>query len=281
VRFVSKQPREGINVSATHPLADAGILIAGLGIAIFLITLALVFFVELAVKLISPKAEIALFESWQAEGLLVDRVEDDRQAQLQSLLDRLREHAPPSDYDIRLAVGASDDANALALPGGRIVVTRGLLDQVESENELALVLGHELGHFHHRDHLRGLGRGVLLGVLLTILTGGDVAGLGSSVADLTVRSFGREQESQADEFGLRLVYAEYGHTAEAYRLFERWEQDQAPSDAVSAYLSTHPMPGNRVRAMQDFVTDQGWRANGRVTALPWSVGRETLMPEPD
>jgi len=240
VRFVSKQPREGINVSATHPLADAGILIAGLGIAIFLITLALVFFVELAVKLISPKAEIALFESWQAEGLLVDRVEDDRQAQLQSLL-----------------------------------------DQVESENELALVLGHELGHFHHRDHLRGLGRGVLLGVLLTILTGGDVAGLGSSVADLTVRSFGREQESQADEFGLRLVYAEYGHTAEAYRLFERWEQDQAPSDAVSAYLSTHPMPGNRVRAMQDFVTDQGWRANGRVTALPWSVGRETLMPEPD
>ena len=45
--------------------------------------------------------------------------------------------------------------NAVALPGGNIVVFAGLLKEIKSENELAMILGHELGHFAHRDHLRG------------------------------------------------------------------------------------------------------------------------------
>ena len=269
MRFVPKAPREGINVSPTHPLADAGILILGVGLVIFFLTLLLVFFVEIAVKVISPKAEVALFENWQPELWVAEDTVDHRQAELQALLDRLRQHAPESGYDFRLSVSSSAQANAMALPGGRIVVTQGLLDQVESENELALVLGHELGHFHNRDHLRGLGRGVLLSVLLAFLTGGDVAGIGSSVADLTVRSFGREQETDADEFGLHLVHKVYGHTAQASRLFERWDEQRAADDAVTPYLSTHPSPSHRIDDMHAYAETQGWRTHGPITPLSW------------
>ena len=130
----------------------------------------------------------------------------------------------------------------MALPGGLIVVTQGLLDQVESENELAFVLGHELGHFRNRDHLRALGRGVVISLFFAVVTGNDVAGLGIKATDLTLRGFSREQETRADEFGLAIVHAEYGHVNQASRLFERWDEENGaapclrdvPFDAPSA-----------------------------------------------
>ena len=50
------------------------------------------------------------------------------------------------------------------------MVSTGLLEQTASENELAFVVGHEIGHFRNRDHLRGLGRGVAFGLVLAALS---------------------------------------------------------------------------------------------------------------
>ncbi len=157
----------------------------------------------------------------------------------------------------------------MALPGGLIIVTRGLLDDVDSENELAFVLGHELGHYRNRDHLRALGRGLVLALFFRVITGNDVAGIGINVADITVRSFSRKQESQADEFGLAIVNAEYGHVEEAWRLFQRWESEGASIDDGIRYLSTHPRPGDRVLRMQELADREGWSRQGAVTDLPW------------
>ena len=157
----------------------------------------------------------------------------------------------------------------MALPGGLIIVTQGLLDQVESENELAFVLGHELGHYRNRDHMRALGRAVVLSIFFTVATGSDVSGLGLRISDLALRSFSRKQESSADEFGLAVVYAEYGHVNEAWRLFERWEDgDDSLLDVVS-YLSTHPQPDDRIEDLEDIASREGWPEEGDVTALRW------------
>jgi Zn-dependent protease with chaperone function len=150
-----------------------------------------------------------------------------------------------------------------------IIVTLGLLDEVESENELAFVLGHELGHFKNRDHLRALGRGAVLSVFFAVVTGNDVAGIGIKAADVTLRGFGRKQETAADEFGMRIVNAEFGHVSESWRLFERWNIEDNSYTNLITYLATHPETGHRIVDMKHYAEKMGWRMDGEVTPLRW------------
>ena len=84
---------------------------------------------------------MALFEDWLPEDLVTVSPNDNRLGQTQLLVDRLAFHWGDAPYQFRVEIDDSDVANAMALPGGLIVVTEGLLDQVESENELAFVSG--------------------------------------------------------------------------------------------------------------------------------------------
>ncbi len=269
MRFVAKRPAEGINVSDTHPLVEAGTLVVGLTAIFIVIALALVFMIEVALYFVSAEDETNLFDGWLPEDLVTVSHTDDRLRETQLLVDRLAVHYADSPYQFRVEIDDSDLANAMALPGGLIIVTEGLLDQVESENELAFVIGHEMGHFKNRDHLRALGRGVVFSIFFAAITGNDVAGIGVKTADVTLRGFSRNQETKADEFGLAVVNAEYGHVNEAWRLFQRWAiSDNSFADIV-AYLSTHPESGARVDDMIAYAENKGWSLDGDVTPLSW------------
>jgi len=269
VKFIPKKPREGINVSDEHPLVEAGTLIVGLTAIFVAIALLLVFVIEIALYFVPAKTEANLFSGWMPEDLVTVSPADERLNQTQLLVNRLAAHWAEAPYEFRLEIDDSDIANAMALPGGLIIVTQGLLDQVESENELAFVLGHELGHFRNRDHLRALGRGVVISLFFAVITGNDVAGLGIKATDITLRGFSREQESKADEFGLAVVRSEYGHVNQASRLFERWASETDNGLAITAYLSTHPQPGDRVENLRFIAVRDGWRTDGQVTPLSW------------
>jgi Zn-dependent protease with chaperone function len=84
------------------------------------------------------------------------------------MLDGLAEDIPfnessrQQDMQYKIHIIPDPRINAMALPGGNIVVFSALIKETGSENELAFVLAHELGHFANRDHLRGLGRRLLL-----------------------------------------------------------------------------------------------------------------------
>ena len=269
MKFTPKKPREGINVSDTHPLVEAGTLVVGLTAIFVVIALALIFMIEVALYFVPVEKEAEFFEDWLPEDLVTVSPGDERLHQAQLLVDRLAFHWGDAPYEFRVEIDDSDVANAMALPGGLIIVTQGLLDQVESENELAFVLGHELGHFKNRDHLRALGRGVVLSLFFSVATGSDVSGLGIKVTDLALRGFSREQESEADEFGLALVYTHYGHVDEAWRLFERWDDvDESFLDMVS-YLSTHPGADDRIQDLAEQAVREGWPVEGTVTKLRW------------
>lgn len=271
MRYVAKQPREGINVSDVHPLVEAGTLIVGLTAIFVIIALALIFIIEVALYFVPAETEADLFSNWLPEDLVTVSPADERLSQTQRLVDRLASHWPEAPYGFRVEIDDSEVANAMALPGGLIIVTQGLLDEVESENELAFVLGHELGHFKNRDHLRALGRGIVISLFFAVITDNDVAGLGIKAADITLRGFSREQESEADEFGLAVVHSEYGHVSESWRLFERWDAANEDARVIATYLSTHPQPGDRVDRLR-FVADRdGWRVDGQITPLNWET----------
>lgn len=268
MRFIARKPREGINVSDTHPLEEAGILIVALTALFAMIALALIFLVEIVLVFVSPESEARLFSSWTPDDLIAIESDDGRLQETRALLDRLAAQLADSQYDYRLEISRSDLPNAMAFPGGLVIVTSALLDSAETENELAFVLAHELGHFHNRDHLRMLGRGLVLGIFFSaVLSGDGGGGLGVTIADLTSLGFSREQESGADEFGLQLVFGEYGHVADSWRFFERLDDDGSLQYELLSYVSTHPSPDNRIQEIKDFAKAQGWPLSGPTKRL--------------
>ncbi|MEB3231435.1 MAG: M48 family metallopeptidase, partial [Leptolyngbyaceae bacterium] len=138
------------------------------------------------------------------------------QESLNGLLDRLESHLSDDLHagrDYQVLYIPEDTVNAIAIPGDRIIIYQGLLDEMESENELMMVLGHELGHFANRDHLRGLSRQLTVRLLLATFLGdaGSIGAIASSGASMVASAqFSQQQEYQADEIGLRLLDQEYG-----------------------------------------------------------------------
>jgi Zn-dependent protease with chaperone function len=198
------------------------------------------------------------------------RADDPRGDAVRDLLVWLERQWTDSPYRLRIEVGDSSELNAMALPGGLIVVTQGLLDSVESENELAFVIAHELGHFQQRDHLRILGRGAVMGILFGVLSSNSsAAGFGLSVADVTARGFSRKQEAKADEVGLELVYGLYGHVGESTRFFDRMIEADDGSPFLIHYLSTHPATAERIDDLSDTANQQRWPQSGELTELAW------------
>lgn len=143
------------------------------------------------------------------------------QSTLNELLNRLEINLPPEQQqnrDYQVLYIPEDTVNALALPGDRIIIYSGLLKQAQSENELMMVLGHELGHFANRDHLRSLGRSVLMQIAIAYFLGdtGWIQSIAASgIAAISNAQYSQLQESKADEVGLTLLQKTYGHVAGA------------------------------------------------------------------
>jgi Zn-dependent protease with chaperone function len=185
------------------------------------------------------------------------------QTNLNQLLDQVEIKLPAEvkdnrDYQILYIPEAT--VNALAIPGDKIVIYQGLLEQIDSENELVMILGHELGHFANRDHLRGLGNALLIKILLSSLLG-DLGGLQSAVDFTNIianAQFSQKQEMQADEFALKLLYKYYGHVAGATDFFEKLSQE---NKLEVAFLSTHPNPQERVKKIQELIIKENYPLN--------------------
>jgi Zn-dependent protease with chaperone function len=189
---------------------------------------------------------------------------------LNQLLDRLETQLPEKvkkDRDYQVLYIPEATVNALAIPGDRVIIYQGLLAKMHSENELMMVLGHELGHFAHRDHLRSLGRGLLLQIVFSTVLG-DVGSLGSilvSGAETVSRSrFSQSQETQADELGLELLNKTYGQVVGATDFFEELSQEQG---ANFDFLTTHPAPAKRVKHIKKLIREHDYIL-GEPTALP-------------
>lgn len=181
---------------------------------------------------------------------------------LNELLDKLEAQLPPQqrqNRDYQVLYIPEDTVNALAIPGDRIIIYAGLVKQAQSENELMMVLGHELGHFANRDHLRSLGRAVVVQIAIAYFVG-DVGWIqstaASGIAALSNAQYSQSQESQADEVGLTLLQQTYGHVAGATDFFAKMSQKQALD---IDFLATHPAPGRRVKELQQLIKQRNYK----------------------
>ncbi|WP_449416287.1 M48 family metallopeptidase [Phormidium nigroviride] len=186
---------------------------------------------------------------------------------LNQLLDRLetkltKEQAEGRNY--RVLYVSQQTVNALAIPGDIVIIYSGLVAEAKSENELMMVLGHELGHFAHRDHLRSLGRSLLVQVILAYFFG-DLNSLQSAISTVSTAQFSQNQERQADEFGLSLLQATYNHVGGATDFFERMSEKQGGD--IIPFLATHPNPRDRVAELKRLIEKRQYKI-GEKLPLP-------------
>lgn len=167
---------------------------------------------------------------------------------LDALAERLAQAADGGEtaYDLRIA--NIDMVNAFAMPGGRIVLMRGLVEGAENAEEIAGVIAHEMGHVIERHPIEGFARAMGAQLLLTILApGGDTAlGLGG---DALLLSYGRDAEREADDWAARILAAAAIDARPLGAFFDRLGDggDGDDDDSLAVFLSTHPAPVARAR----------------------------------
>jgi predicted Zn-dependent protease len=173
---------------------------------------------------------------------------------------RVAAGSPRQDVAYTFDVVGMPEPNAFALPGGHVYVTRGLLVLLVSEDELAGVLGHEIGHVAARHSVQQMSRAAPIGILTGIgalATGivspflGDViGGVGATANALVLAPYGRDQEREADRVGAELAAkAGYDPAALASSLHTLEREDKlSNADAASrgSFFATHPPLPERV-----------------------------------
>lgn len=222
--------------------------------------------------------------SWQQELELGARADQDIVAQmglyddpkLQAYVDgvaqRVLEHSDfrnadtPEIYrdtDFTFRVIDSPVVNAFALPGGYVYVTRGLLAHLNNESQLAVVLGHEIGHVTARHSSRQALRAQMgqLGLIAGAIIGDQVApdsNIGSQILDLGGTAFqllmfrySREAERESDTLGIKYAGLAGYAPAEGADFFESLQRmSEAEGRALPSWQSTHPDPGERAETLR-------------------------------
>lgn len=265
---------EGINTIVEHPLKEFFILSVGILGAIFCAVIILSLAAEKLAVYVPFKMEQDLIpEIWTQAKPETETIRQTREY-LQSLSDRLADHMQlPDDMEITVHSMDEDTVNAFATIGGHIFIYQGLLDELDSENALAMVIAHEMAHVYHRHPIIAMGRGVVIGLLLSAIAGasGDlfVSQIVSETGMIALLNFTRDQEREADITALTTVNGLYHHVAGTNDLFRALMAAHDPeSIEPPLFLSTHPLTQDRIDALVEYARKKGWDAKVDLTPIP-------------
>jgi predicted Zn-dependent protease len=165
--------------------------------------------------------------------------------------------------------------NAMALPGGYIYVTRGMLAQLNNEDQLATVIAHEIGHVAARHAARQawqqqIGQGLLLGGAVLSqglgLPAQNILNFGGMAAQLFLLRYSREDELEADKLGVEYAMGAGYDSREVIGLFQTLDRMQEKEgQSMPSFLATHPNPGDRIQRIRELT----------------SAARDSRTPNPD
>ncbi len=188
-----------------------------------------------------------------------------------------RSDASKSPYASNFHYHLLDDprtVNAFALPGGQIFITRGLLNRLEDEAELAGVLGHETGHVIWRHSAQQMEKGQLgqtLAVGVAVGASNDRHGYAESAAAQMANQmfqlrYSREDESQADEYGMKYM-AQAGYDPhEMMGVMNVLKKLEAESPGgTPEMLRTHPLATTRIERVQSLLDQNDYAAGRQLT----------------
>ncbi|MDX1671386.1 MAG: M48 family metalloprotease [Balneolaceae bacterium] len=161
--------------------------------------------------------------------------------------------------------------NAFALPGGYVYVTRGLLSHIENEAQLAVVLGHEIGHvaarhasqraFEQKIGQIALLGGAIAGQEIFGLPGQSILDLGGAAAQLLFLQYSRDDERESDRLGVEYSAMKNYRASEGAEFFGVLERmSERSGQSIPSFLQTHPDPGERAKTIPELARQ--WEQKG-------------------
>jgi predicted Zn-dependent protease len=150
--------------------------------------------------------------------------------------------------------------NAFALPGGPVFITQALYSALETEGQLAGVLGHEIGHILSRHGNKQMARqGMFQGIAGAVgVLGGDVnsARMGQMVSAVLSTSYGRDAELESDKWGVKLMAMAGYDPYSMLGVMKVLEQASGAGGGPPEFLSTHPKPANREKYIEQVIKEE-------------------------
>ncbi len=190
------------------------------------------------------------------------------------IIGEFRPTAQPDSFIIHVVEDTSV-VNAFALPGGTIIIYRGLLQSLEDESELFALLGHEAGHIVARHGMKNVTRQVLFGVVLSLFlrqTSGLADFYISNSSMLLNLSYDRHQEREADEFGLQAMHAASFDPEGMINLFKKLKAAAKDESRIPMFLSTHPDIDERITNLRKRIEQIApVTPERRLTADEWRI----------
>lgn len=253
-KYKPKQIDHSVNVTQTHPLKEFSVLLIGITVIIISIFFSISFLSDFIVQYIPPEKEISFFQK-DLNNLTPE--ENDLQKRVINLW---RPFAGNTTFSFHTKIIKLPVENAFISAGGNIVVTKKLIETVESNAELDFILCHELGHFINRDVIRGTLKSQTFSLIVSLLgidLGTDI--LKSGIKSIALK-FSRDQELAADKFALDCLYKSKGSIKGFDTFFKRVsKQSLLPDNLFIEYMSTHPNPQNRIQKMKNIIKEKGYK----------------------
>ncbi|GAB4366552.1 MAG: hypothetical protein Kow00121_04060 [Elainellaceae cyanobacterium] len=208
--------------------------------------------IDTTVLLLRGEADVGAGVARSAQQEL-DLIEDpDVVEYVNEIGQRLASVAGREEFEYEFFVVRDPELNAFALPGGKVFINAGAIIKAKSEAELAGLLAHELAHtvLSH-----GFQLATTSNVTATVLL--PVPYAGSLATDLTLFSYSRTMERQADALGTRML-ASAGYAADGLHNLMGTLDQENPSSAEFEWLSTHPDTAERMRNLEELIEQNGY-----------------------
>jgi predicted Zn-dependent protease len=232
---------------------------------------------------IGGRLDDALGPLMSAEIRASDKVVDDPVVTegLAAIVERLQAGLPGGAMSVEVLVIDSAEINAFTLPGRVVCIDTGLAAALDSAEEMAAVIGHELSHAANRDPLNQLARQLGMATIAGALTGGQGGGLATSMVQTMVNlRYGREAEDRADSFSVRLL-ARAGLPPESFAAALTRIKEAAKKDpGLLKYIDPHSPIDRRIARAGETARGEAFTPRDLpvdwkklVEALPRSEGR--------
>jgi len=159
----------------------------------------------------------------------------------------------PYKFEFHLLADANT-VNAFALPGGQIFITYALLSRLKNEDQLAGILGHEIGHVINRHSAEHIAKQELTQGLIqaTDIASGDPGMISRFVGNMVNMKYGRDDELESDDYGVKYM-VQAGYRPEAMIDVMRILKEASGGGNQPEFMSTHPSADNRIEKLKDVI----------------------------
>jgi predicted Zn-dependent protease len=244
----------GTKVDETK-IACLGFFVVVAAVSAYFLVLNLIPF--LGMRMISVQQEIVMgnklkqviLEETNAFGASTDTAGT---STLQSFADKLH---LSTNYPIRVTLVNSDVVNAYALPGGQVVVYRGIIEKIKSPEALAALLAHESSHVNERHSLRSMLRNAATGIMVAVIFNDATGVSGALVSNANALNglrYSRALETEADNKAMDLLVANKVNAKGMKDLMQVLQKEGDVPGSLS-FLSSHPLTKKRIKSAVDYL----------------------------